>query len=227
MGYRGGVQHDPRSDPEFLAAYGDAVIALRDARQFDRRKLAESAGISYSYLSAIETGQKLPSPRLEAAITTALGVSEAQFLEQVNGALRYHDGMDGTPDNAPRHAGANDDALPLRSREGGSTEHPWGLGPSAALAELRVLVPAMSPQGAARIVGITATSLPTMHSRKTPNCGAHHPMRRSVNFVRVPISSSGPNTSPRSPTAASTGCKAEPRRREAPFRQHLRSRAHR
>lgn len=168
MGYRSGVQHDPRSDPEFLAAYGDAVIALRDARQFDRRKLAESAGISYSYLSAIETGQKLPSPRLEAAITTALGVSEAQFLEQVNGALRYHDGMDGTPDNASRHAGANDDALPLRSREGGSTEHPWGLGPSAALAELRVLVPAMSPRDAARIVGIARELAADNAQQKNP-----------------------------------------------------------
>jgi transcriptional regulator with XRE-family HTH domain len=52
----------------------------------DRKGLAEAASISYSYLSAIESGQKIPSPKLEEAIAAALGVPASEILALANGA---------------------------------------------------------------------------------------------------------------------------------------------
>lgn len=170
-GYHGRVQHDSRSDPAFMAAYGNAVIALRDERHLERRNLAESAGMSYSYLSAIESGQKLPSPRLEAAIVGALGVSAAQFLEQVNGTLRHHGGIEGITGTASHQSWADDNARspsPPRSREVGSGEPFTGLSPSGALAELRLLIPTMSPQNAATIVGLARQLAADNAKRKDP-----------------------------------------------------------
>ncbi len=57
------------SDPAFLAAYGEAVQARRAEIGLDRKELAERSGISYSYLSAIESGQKLPSGSYQSMLT--------------------------------------------------------------------------------------------------------------------------------------------------------------
>ncbi len=55
------------SDPAFLAAYGAVVGQLREEHGLDRKELASVADISYSYLSAIESGQRLPSAKDWAA----------------------------------------------------------------------------------------------------------------------------------------------------------------
>ncbi len=165
------MQHDPRSDPAFLAAYGEAVIALRYTRHLDRRSLAESAGISYSYLSAIESGHKLPSPRLEFAITGALGVSATDFLEYVNGTLGRPDGFGRTPGNVSHQSEVDGGAPPPSppwSLADVSSERPKGLSPSGALAELRVLVPTMSPQDAATIVALARDLAADNPQRKHP-----------------------------------------------------------
>ncbi len=144
-----GMENDPRRDPAFLAAYGEVVAALRVERHLDRHRLAQAAEISYSYLSGIETGQKLPSPRVEAAITNALGTTPAELLERVNGVATSRIG------NAPmRGSGGGVAGTRDPSRIGEWDDEPAALSPSGALAELRVLLPTMSPQDAATIVGL-------------------------------------------------------------------------
>ena len=49
------------TDPAFLAAYGAVIRNHRGEQGLDRKELAERAGASYSYLSAIESGHKMPS----------------------------------------------------------------------------------------------------------------------------------------------------------------------
>jgi transcriptional regulator with XRE-family HTH domain len=79
-----------RSDPAFLAAYGEAVQARRTELGLDRKDLAERSGISYSYLSAIESGQKLPSGSYQSLLTQALELTPADLLARVNGVIRDH-----------------------------------------------------------------------------------------------------------------------------------------
>ncbi|MEZ5175449.1 MAG: DUF4268 domain-containing protein [Acidimicrobiia bacterium] len=145
----------PRTDPGFLAAYGEAIAGLRLQCGLDRRSLALDAGISYSYLSAIESGDRFPSPRVEAAIVEVLGVSAIDLLAAANGAV----GSDITAQpSSPTEPGAVGSD---RISEGAGRPHqpqthhaPAVLSPSAAEAELRVLLPHLSPPDAATVVAL-------------------------------------------------------------------------
>jgi transcriptional regulator with XRE-family HTH domain len=155
------------SDPAFLAAYGEAVAELRAGKRMDRKQLAEAASISYSYLSAIESGQKIPSPKLEEAIAAALGVSPTEILALANGTIREDHGPP-TTDYGP--ATLQDDASRMESqsaamyrmsapaspmlRSAEPEPSMGGLSSSAALAELRVLLRHMSPEDAAMVVSM-------------------------------------------------------------------------
>jgi transcriptional regulator with XRE-family HTH domain len=75
------------SDPAFLAAYGEAVQARREELGLDRKQLAERTGISYSYLSAIESGQKLPSGTYQTMLSVGLELTPAELLARANGAV--------------------------------------------------------------------------------------------------------------------------------------------
>jgi transcriptional regulator with XRE-family HTH domain/ribulose bisphosphate carboxylase small subunit len=66
-------------DPAFYEAFGRAVATLRTARRMSRNDLADAAGISYSYVAAIEAGSKVPSPGIHSRIAAALGLSDAEL----------------------------------------------------------------------------------------------------------------------------------------------------
>ena len=75
------------SDPAFLAAYGAVVGQLREEHGLDRKELASVADISYSYLSAIESGQRLPSAAVQDALAAALGIEASDLLARANGEV--------------------------------------------------------------------------------------------------------------------------------------------
>ena len=75
------------SDPAFLAIYGETVQARREELGLDRKQLAERTGISYSYLSAIESGQKLPSGTYQTMLAMGLELAPAELLARANGAV--------------------------------------------------------------------------------------------------------------------------------------------
>lgn len=75
------------SDPQFLAAFGQAIRDRREELHLDRKELAAAAGISYSYLSAIESGHKLPSQSVQAAVAEALGTNPSDLLAAANGVV--------------------------------------------------------------------------------------------------------------------------------------------
>lgn len=160
------------SDPAFLAAYGDAISELRASKRMDRKQLAVAAGVSYSYLSAIESGQRIPSAKLEEAIAAALGVSATELLALAN--RTYVELADEGPpaeDHGPERRDASIARTPparamLRMasapppptsefREPGEYEQiSGGLSASGALAELRVLLQHMSAEDAAMVVSM-------------------------------------------------------------------------
>lgn len=73
------------ADPAFLAAYGDVIRRLREERGIERKDLAEEAQISYSYLSAIESGQKFPSGTVQTSLAEVLETDPSDILAEANG----------------------------------------------------------------------------------------------------------------------------------------------
>jgi len=148
------------ADPAFLAAYGEQVSAARERLGLDRKEFADEAGISYSYLSAIESGQKFPSSSVQTAIAEALGEDPADLLARANGALA--DAPAPEPSVA-RDAMRFDAMRPLRREAAGafwaSEDPPPGylereLSISGAAAELNALVVQMSGEDRAILLSM-------------------------------------------------------------------------
>ena len=96
------MERDERTDGQSVAvsdpgayseALGRTIQVLRTELGMGRRELADKADISYSYLSAIETGRKEPSSKFLALIADALGglhphelmeAAEARAAEEID-----------------------------------------------------------------------------------------------------------------------------------------------
>jgi len=155
----------PSSDPAFLAAYGAAVRDIREERGQDRKELAAAAGISYSYLSAIESGQKLPSGTVQTVLATALETPASDLLARANGEL-HTDSIEEVVSSsmaAPMPVGDMDStnfaAARLAPQARRIESEPWpsserGVSASGALAELQALIPSLSPKDAAMVVSM-------------------------------------------------------------------------
>ena len=61
--------------------HGHTIKVARTDLGIERAELAERAGISYSYLAAIENGQKQPSSHVLLALAEALGLRSHELLE--------------------------------------------------------------------------------------------------------------------------------------------------
>jgi len=68
------------TDASLAVRIGERLRALRKERALTLAVLAQQAGISVSYLSAVEKGVNLPSLQVLAALTEALGVSIPSVL---------------------------------------------------------------------------------------------------------------------------------------------------
>jgi transcriptional regulator with XRE-family HTH domain len=72
------------TDEAFHEAFGRALKVLRAERGLERKELAETAGLSYPYVSEIETGKKRPSSRAVLALAEALGVPAHHLWEMAD-----------------------------------------------------------------------------------------------------------------------------------------------
>jgi transcriptional regulator with XRE-family HTH domain len=155
------------SDPAFLAAYGAVVRHIREEHGLDRKELASVADISYSYLSAIESGQKLPSVAVQDALAGALGIEASALLARANGEV----GTDPVPpphavdmmmrsnkvvaDASPMGAApVSRLASPLARVTLNAPDHEPGISSAGALAELQSLIPSLSSEDAAMVVSM-------------------------------------------------------------------------
>lgn len=66
--------------PVFTDALGRTIQVLRTDRGIDRKDLAAQAAISYSYLSAIESGKKQASSAVLRRIAHALGLRSHELF---------------------------------------------------------------------------------------------------------------------------------------------------
>jgi transcriptional regulator with XRE-family HTH domain len=67
--------------PGFAEALGRTIKVIRTDRGLERRDLAKAVGISYSYLTEIENGNKPPSSSVLGPIAHALGLRMFQLIE--------------------------------------------------------------------------------------------------------------------------------------------------
>ena len=153
----------PSSDPAFLAAYGEVVQHLRSELGLDRKGLALAADISYSYLSAIESGQKIPSGTFQNNLARTLGVEVSQLLAMANDQLAANDGEEQLlmsreeslfADSPSATSRADESSSPAYNRGVLSSDQETRMSQSGALAELRALLPNMSPEDAAMVVSM-------------------------------------------------------------------------
>jgi transcriptional regulator with XRE-family HTH domain len=153
----------PSTDPAFLAAYGEVVQHLRSELGLDRKGLAFAADISYSYLSAIESGQKIPSGTFQNNLARTLGVEVSQLLAMANDQLAANDGEEQLlmsrgeslfADSPSPMSRADESSSPAYNRGVLSSDQETRMSQSGALAELRALLPNMSPEDAAMVVSM-------------------------------------------------------------------------
>jgi transcriptional regulator with XRE-family HTH domain len=69
-----------RGPLDLAQSLGRTIQVLRADAGVDRSELADRAGISYSYLSAIESGRKQPSAPVLGRIAAALGLRGHELL---------------------------------------------------------------------------------------------------------------------------------------------------
>jgi len=71
----------------FGKALGRTIKVLRTDLGLRRRELAERAGISYSYITEIENGNKPPSASVLNPIAAALGVRMSELMHMAEGRM--------------------------------------------------------------------------------------------------------------------------------------------
>ena len=74
-------------DDDLYAALGHIIKVLRTDMGIDRKRLAERADISYSYMASIENGQKRPSSQVLIALANALGLRTAELFDSAESRI--------------------------------------------------------------------------------------------------------------------------------------------
>ena len=87
MGRRSSEYDESRYPSGFGEALGRTIKVLRTDQGLERRDLAERAGISYSYITEIENGNKPPSSSVLNPIAEALGVRMSELIHLAEGRM--------------------------------------------------------------------------------------------------------------------------------------------
>lgn len=61
-------------------AFGERVRALRVERELSQERLAERAGLHWTYVSGVERGLRNPSLNIIASLAKGLGMSPSELL---------------------------------------------------------------------------------------------------------------------------------------------------
>lgn len=149
---------EPQYTRSFAQALGRTIKVIRTDRGIERRELAERAGISYSYLTEIENGNKPPSPTVLEPLAGALGLRMFELIEAAEGRM---DLQSPAPSAAAAEERSGDmvrhDSRPPRLFSTGA----YGMQPSlrgsrrdlrAAVIELERLLEVMGPEDVERLL---------------------------------------------------------------------------
>jgi transcriptional regulator with XRE-family HTH domain len=110
-------------------AFGRRLKARREELGLSRRDLVEASGLSYPYVSQLETGYRLPSHSALAALAQALELSPSEL----SASIPYEEALASSDLGSPRKPRA------ARSRAG------WYSNPQYEVAGAALAVPAAGP----------------------------------------------------------------------------------
>jgi transcriptional regulator with XRE-family HTH domain len=142
------VEHAPQDHEAWAEALGQTIKVLRTDLSIGRRRLATQAGISYSYLSAIENGSKVPSAKILHILANRLGLQPHELYSAAEARLARGHRPSGT---------AVDDAL-IDAQERRFLERQaarLGLGEPAQRDELHDLIDRLAPRDRTLILETT------------------------------------------------------------------------
>ena len=137
----------PQDHEAWAEALGHTIKVVRTDLGFGRRRLATLAGISYSSLSAIENGAKVPSAKILHVIAERLQLQPHELYAAAEARLARG--------QRPTDAAIDSDAALIEAQEQRFLKRQaarLGLEPSPQADELRQLVDRMAPQDVALIL---------------------------------------------------------------------------
>ncbi len=156
--------------PGFAQALGRQIKVSRTDLGIERRQLAERAGISYSYMTEIENGNKPPSASVLERIARALGMRMSELIHTAENRVDMAELRQGQL--PPREVPVRHSPLSLRAEEastlaqqdllmraapgGDYAMRPSFRGPKrnlrTALMELEEILPYLSPEDIERVL---------------------------------------------------------------------------
>ena len=127
-------------------AFGRRIKARREELGLSRRDLVDASGLSYPYVSQLETGYRLPSHKALAALAEALELSPSEL----SASIPYEEALASSDLRSPRKPRA------ARSREG------WHSNPQYAglVVEAAAAPPPPDPSRVARQIADLVGGLP-------------------------------------------------------------------
>lgn len=139
--------------PELRHGIGHAITVLRTERGMSRKDLAEAAGVSYTFLSEVETGRKRASTRTLAALAEALQIHAHELMAEGEARSGRDTSRRWFGDEEP--LAASPDIAAMRAPE----PHPRmrrqvPRSPSSVLRELSALIEDMHPDDIERLLDL-------------------------------------------------------------------------
>lgn len=137
----------PQDHEAWAEALGHTIKVVRTDLGFGRRRLATLAGISYSYLSAIENGAKVPSAKILHVIAERLQLQPHELYAAAEARLARG--------QRPTDAAIDSDAALVEAQEQRFLKRQaarLGLEPSPQADELHQLIDRLAPEDAALIL---------------------------------------------------------------------------
>lgn len=139
------IEPSEQDHEAWAEALGHTIKVLRTDLGIGRRRLATQAGISYSYLSAIENGSKVPSAKILHILADRLELQPHELYSAAEARLA----------RGPRPSGTDADDALIDAQERRFLERQalrLGLGVPAQTDELHDLIDRLSPRDRALIL---------------------------------------------------------------------------
>ena len=133
------IEPEPQDHEAWAEALGRTIKVLRTDLSIGRRRLATQSGISYSYLSAIENGAKVPSAKILHILANRLGLQPHELYSAAEARLaRGH---------RPSETDVDDAILEAQERRFLERQASrLGMGAPAQTDELHALIDLLDPQ---------------------------------------------------------------------------------
>ena len=141
------TEPEPQDQAAWAEALGHTIKVVRTDLGFGRRRLAGLVGISYSYLSAIENGNKVPSDKILRVIAKRLELQPHELYAAAEARLARG--------QRPADAAIEADAAIVEAQERRFLERQaarLGMGMSPQADELQRLVDSLDPADVALVL---------------------------------------------------------------------------